>query len=197
MISTDDLLRVRSGDLTFDTFARESRADFMRLAYRLSATAPAWIDVEDIVQEMLLSVSPALADWREGDYPIKRFVVFRAMSAARRALKWARDYRRFETAVERLESTRESHEVQHTNAELRQQVLRRLDYLPQTPLQRIVMGSLARTQSMDRTAVELMRHPDTRVMFAADEDLVRIKIRRVMTILAKRAGDSDNQMVGV
>lgn len=169
----------------------------MRLAYRLSATAPAWIDVEDIVQEMLLSVPPALADWREGDYPIKRFVVFRSMSAARRVLKWARDYRRFETEVERLESTSEPPEAQHANAELRQQVLRRLDYLPQTPLQRIVMGSLARTQSMDRTAAELMRHPDTRVMFAADKDLVRIKIRRVMTILAKRAGDSDNQMVGV
>jgi hypothetical protein len=39
---------------------------------------------------------------------------------------------------------------------------------------------------MEDAAQELIHHPDTRVMFAADPDLVRGKIRRVMTVLADR-----------
>jgi len=184
MISNDDLLRVRGGDIPFDTFARSVRVDFVKLAQKLTVNAPAWLDVEDVAQEMLMTVPTALEQWRDGDYSIKRFVVFRACAAGRRLIKRARAYRGFET---QLEVRAASVPTPHETFVARERLEGRLLELPQTSFQLTVMQSLARTQSVERSAAELMSHPDTRVMFAADPDLVRIKIRRVMSILASRA----------
>lgn len=193
MITTEDLLRLRSGELPFDHFARQTRPDFTRLAQKLLVGAPAWLDVDDVVQEMLLVVPRTVQQWKPGDYPLKRFVVFRTCAAARKLIKRARDYLAHEGRVVTLDRTgwlehdREERPTQHARLEVREHVEALMQDLPETTMQLAVLRALVTHQSADHAIQDLIKHPDTRVMFAADRDLVKAKMRRVMSILANRA----------
>jgi DNA-directed RNA polymerase specialized sigma24 family protein len=179
-------MAVRAGELSLDQFVRMTRPDFTRLAAKLVVRAPSWIDVDDVVQEMLLSVPIALKQWRSGDYPLKRFIVFRACSAGRRVIKRAVEYRKFESR-QHPKTIEVSRAIQHEHVEVCEHVSALIRELPQTDAQQAVIESLARTQSVERSMQELLRDPRTRFMFSADDDLVRSKMRRMMSILADRA----------
>jgi len=184
MFSADDLMRVRSGALSFDTFAVSARPDFVKLAQSLATNVPVWIEAEDLAHTMIMTVPNSLRLWRPS-YPIKRFVVFRACAAARRHIKRGQDYRAFEARLDRPEERLEA--VQDRVFEAHERSLEMLELLPRTEMQRAVMRSLMHTMCVDKSVRDLIKDPRTRVMFAADDDLVRMKVRRVMAILAERA----------
>ena len=77
-----------SGALSFSDFVRETRADWHRLAVTLLAQwrCPTSVDTDDIEQELLCAAWLAIPKWRADGTDIKHFVVFEAMSAAKRWL---------------------------------------------------------------------------------------------------------------
>lgn len=87
----DELLKqLQQGDITFDVFYRETEGawrkmattQYRRMGWRLQGSA----DLDDVFQEMIMSVSRSVADFdaeRAGSVRLKAFVVWRAFTAAK------------------------------------------------------------------------------------------------------------------
>jgi hypothetical protein len=151
------------------------------------------MDMEDLAHEMLLEVPVSLRQWRPGDYRLKAFVIFRSCARASKIAARARG-KSFaevpddeETLSSAIPGTTSVLANQLDRIELAERLKGLESSLPRTPMQLAVLRALAPTQDMNEAAKVLMRHPDTRVMFAADHDLVRSKMFRVMSLLADRA----------
>ncbi len=82
------LNKLRGGQLSFASFAKETHSDWDRLACKLLARwkAPSAVDTEDLVQEMLLEAWVAVEKYDEARGALKPFVIWRAMTAAKRWL---------------------------------------------------------------------------------------------------------------
>jgi RNA polymerase sigma factor (sigma-70 family) len=82
------LNKLREGQLSFASFAIETRADWERLAAKLLTRwkAPSAVDSEDLVQELLLEAWVSVGKYDPERGPLKAFVVWRAMNAAKRWL---------------------------------------------------------------------------------------------------------------
>lgn len=80
------MTKVRAGELSFDSFAHETRDDWQRLGaslYRRWKLPPA-VDMEDLVQELLLGAWVALPEWHASKgMRLSNFVVWQAMNAAK------------------------------------------------------------------------------------------------------------------
>jgi len=203
MFTDRDLLRVHAGSMTFDAFAIQAKADFAQLALKMVARyrrLPAFMDVDDVAQEMLMSVPHNLAFWRTGvDYSIKRFIVFRACAAGRKHID--RGLRQHE-----VEASYVTYELnvgagpagmhaedsdldgpQEAELESHRRVEERLRTLPKTKMQRDIMLALVETRSIDASVRKLIKDPRTKLMFAADDELVRLRVKRVAYLLADHA----------
>lgn len=86
----DELLEeLQRGDITFDAFYRQTEGawramattQFKRMGWRLQGSA----DLDDVFQEMVMSVPQSLKDYDESrsGMGLKRFVVWRAFTAAK------------------------------------------------------------------------------------------------------------------
>lgn len=88
------LALVLDGRIKFDEFARAARGDFERMAAYLARrwVPPSWCSREDLVQELMLGAW--LHVWSfydpDADRSLARFVVYNAISHAKRALHKAR-----------------------------------------------------------------------------------------------------------
>lgn len=81
------------GRITFEQLARATQRDFERMAVYLLRrwAAPAWYVLEDVAQELLLGAWQTMWSWSAAMGPsLKSFVVFGAMSRAKRELHRAR-----------------------------------------------------------------------------------------------------------
>ncbi len=81
------------GRITYAVFARATRREFERLANHLLRrwAPPAWYVADDVVQELLLGAWSCMWDWCPKLGPtLSRYVVYNAMSHAKRALHKAR-----------------------------------------------------------------------------------------------------------
>ncbi len=89
------LNQLREGSLSFAEFARETQPDWERLAINLLGRwkAPSAVDVEDLVQELLLEAWVSVGKYDATRGPLKAFVVWRAMTAAKRWLNVQRGVR--------------------------------------------------------------------------------------------------------
>jgi DNA-directed RNA polymerase specialized sigma24 family protein len=84
---------VLDGRIRFDAFACATRREFERMAGYLLRRwlPPAWYTTEDVVQELLLGAHICMWEWSPVMGPsLSRYVVFNAMSHAKRALHKAR-----------------------------------------------------------------------------------------------------------
>ena len=85
------LARYNARECTFDRFARETRADWIRLAGTL---IDRWrghgLSVDDLVQEMLLNVFLMVPKHDPSKSPLASYVVFNACVQAKRAIVRAR-----------------------------------------------------------------------------------------------------------
>jgi DNA-directed RNA polymerase specialized sigma24 family protein len=80
--------KVRSGEVSFDTWARATARDWRRLAEHLFRRypLPAALSVEDVEQEMLLAAWTAIRTWDpSAGMPLERFVTWTAYINAK---KW-------------------------------------------------------------------------------------------------------------
>lgn len=87
------LLLVLDGRVSFDTFASRTRREFERMATYLMRkwVPPSWCVLEDVVQELLLGTWIWMWGWDRARGPsVSRYVVFNAMSHAKRSLHKAR-----------------------------------------------------------------------------------------------------------
>lgn len=199
MLTDRQLLRVRSGALSFNRFAREARPDFQAMASRVLARFPSLytLDVDDLVQVMLLQAFIRVGTWRpDHQYPIKKYVVWWAHS---RALKLCHHQLRRSRVImlakvpfgdrdgARLTSMFEGTQQQLPLQELEVEVVERLRDLPTTQKQIAVMNSVFETQDVDRSLDDLLRDPRTRRMFGGDRTAARRSIYRTVTRLTKRA----------
>lgn len=196
MINHWDLLWVRSGELSFTEFAKEATPDFRRLATKLcnARTLPPSIDVDDVVQVMLMAVPPTLAVWREGDYDLRRFVIMRAIWAARKYVKRARKYQvkedqaRLDLRLSEVVSTDEDLHDEFTD--VRKRVKGILSLAPRTSIQKAALESLARTQCVKESLKELLGDPRTARMFQGHTTrMQRMKLRRLMHRLAAQSAE--------
>lgn len=82
------LNKLREGHLSFASFAKETHADWVKLAGNLLTRwrAPSAVDLEDLVQELLLGAWIAVEKYDESRGALKPFVVWSAMTAAKRWL---------------------------------------------------------------------------------------------------------------
>jgi DNA-directed RNA polymerase specialized sigma24 family protein len=84
---------VLDGLITYSHFARATRREFERMAMYLTRrwAPPAWYLLDDVVQELLVAAWMAIWEWSPTRGPtLARYVVFNAMSGAKRALHKAR-----------------------------------------------------------------------------------------------------------
>lgn len=194
MLTTELLTQLAEGQISFNAFAEEVHADLTRLAQHIATKwGPTAVHVEDLVQEMLIAVYTQLPKFSAARGDIREFIVFRACIAARRELK--RDSKHHTALV--LFSAPELADIVGSGAlesseELRQEAIRLarelIDLLPFDDRQRAIMGSLARTGSLDLSTEELLAHPDTRTMFAnPDPKRARHSVYRTALKLAQRA----------
>ncbi len=188
-LDPDALARARAGTLPLNTLLRQITPDMTRLAHKLIGrrALPAWIAVDDVVQVMLFGVVRALPLWRpESPVGLVRFTVYRACMAGRRLIQAQTEAHVQDGLVVAAGHDGEGAEgLQERILEVHQLMAQ----LPQTPLQEAVLGSVLRTQNIDTSMRELMRDPRTRLAFAVADDMARHKIRRVLTVLAKRAAE--------
>lgn len=92
-----ELMAVRSGRMTFDAFARKTSTRWRYLAEQLIRhwAPPAAVGVDDLCQELLIGAWIVLPRWQPAKgTSIDRFVVFNAMSSAKRWLHVQRGVKR-------------------------------------------------------------------------------------------------------
>lgn len=93
----EQLRRVHAGEISFDTMARNTRADWRAMAQRLMQRPmllPASVTVDDVAQEMLLAAWQALRNFDPSKGPaLQTHVVWRAHTAAKRWLDGQRGLR--------------------------------------------------------------------------------------------------------
>ena len=80
--------QVREGVDTFDSFARATSTRWKRLAHSLLRRWPAGstVDLDDLTQELLIGAWLAIPQWEEGRQSLERYVVWNAMTDAKRWL---------------------------------------------------------------------------------------------------------------
>ncbi len=184
MLTADQLIDLSEKRLTFTEFARQARGDFTALAAHIAkrwGVLPPAVQVDDLVQEMLLSVYRELPRYT-GRTKLREHIVFRACRAARREL------RRNAGSKSRDDTAHITTDVQEPCQEEVQLMSELLTLLPNDTRQRTIMHSLARTGSLDLTTAELLAHPDTRTMFATtDHKRAKHSLYRTVRKLAQRA----------
>lgn len=87
------LALVRDGRISFDQMVAETRQQFRAMAGYLARrwTPPACTTLDDIVQDLYLGAWLSIWNWQEGRGPtLARYVVYNAISTAKRALHKAR-----------------------------------------------------------------------------------------------------------
>jgi DNA-directed RNA polymerase specialized sigma24 family protein len=87
------LMLVRDGHVSFAEFVIGTRTQFRSMAGYLARkwTPPSWMTLEDLEQELYLAAWHAIWDFEEGrGVGISKYVVFNAISGAKRALHKAR-----------------------------------------------------------------------------------------------------------
>lgn len=183
------LLGVRDGTLRFDDFARGARPEFALLAAKMLARFPGLyaVEVDDLVQEMLLSAHRRIGTWQpEFGYPISKYVVWNACSRARKLCK--RQLALLQV-VSLMPVPYKGQDVETVEPlqELEVEVVQTLRDLPTNDRQVAVMNSVFDTQCVDRSLAELLADPATRRMFAGDRETVRRGVYRTVTRLTKRA----------
>lgn len=95
-----ELMAVRAGRLTFDQFARQTSTRWRYLADQLLRhwSAPAAVDADDLCQELLIGAWAVLPRWQPArGASIDRFVIFNAMTSAKRWLHVQRGVKRSRT----------------------------------------------------------------------------------------------------
>lgn len=164
MMTAELLTALAQGRVTFDHFVAEATVDMTRLARHIVTRwggLPPGLDVDDLVQEMLLAVYQQLPSYRpRSGTDIKSFVVFRVCACARREL------RRFAARAQVEQRCIDLAQVHEPDQEVARLARELTELVPFDDRQRTIMGSLARTGSLDATTSELLAHPDTATMFA-------------------------------
>lgn len=82
------LEQVRDGVDTFDSFALATSDRWRRLAFTLLRrwSAGSAVDIDDLTQELLIGAWLAIPRWEDGRQSLERFVVWNAMTDAKRWL---------------------------------------------------------------------------------------------------------------
>lgn len=89
MMTEEQLLCLRRGQMTFDEFWRETRGDWKRLSESLARkwSVPA-VEPSDVEQVMLIGCWHALSKWRpRRGVTLKDYAVFQAIDAAKKMLR--------------------------------------------------------------------------------------------------------------
>jgi hypothetical protein len=92
-----ELMAVRDGRMTFDVFVQQTSTRWRYLAEQLLRrwSAPAAVEVEDLQQELLVGAWAVLPRWQPArGTSVERYVIFNAMSQAKRWLHVQRGVRR-------------------------------------------------------------------------------------------------------
>jgi DNA-directed RNA polymerase specialized sigma24 family protein len=97
-IMKQEVEQLRSGQINFATFVRITRPEWERLATRLlrSYRVPAGVELDDVVQEMVMSAWASVSDWDpKFGSDLTRYVTWNAYAKARRWVHGQRNsYRR-------------------------------------------------------------------------------------------------------
>ena len=131
---------------------------------------------------MLLAVHIGISDYTPGCSDIRKFIVFRACTAARDVLARQARYLLHDGRGVVVDMYEPEQEIAGLAHEL-------LAMLPIGPQQYAVINSLARTGSMDDTVAELLddANPHVRIMFDRDPDAAKYSVYRTARKLARRA----------
>jgi hypothetical protein len=84
---------VQRGEITFDVFVQRTSKEWDAMAKYLFSrwTLPAAVEVDDIKQEILISTFAALVEWDSDKLPLEAFVVWRAMTGAKKFINKQRN----------------------------------------------------------------------------------------------------------
>lgn len=173
-----ELMAVRAGRLTFDQFARQTSTRWRYLAEQLLRhwSAPAAVDADDLCQELLIGAWAVLPRWQPArGASIDRFVVFNAMTTAKRWLHVQRGVKRTRVgphpdrvpsrhaiAVADPEVQTDADQTDIIDAKRRHAAaMMRIGSLP-SDRDRICASLVARTGSIDRAADLLWSDQDMR-----------------------------------
>jgi len=184
---TDKLLTdVAEGRVTFDAFARQTSGDFAALAAHFArkyrGDLPGGMQLDDLVQEMLLSVHIHLQTFDPTKGSIAQHIVHRACCAARKAIGRCS---RSQELDDRMQLDADVQVPIQEDVYLAQE---RRDTLPCDARQRAIVQSLFETGSFDLTTESLLAHPDTCSMFATPDPVrARHSVYRTARKLAQRA----------
>lgn len=184
MLTTELLTSLAAGDITFNEFATKTHGDFTALATSVAnrwGKLPLTLQLDDLRQEMLLSVHISLPDHNPARGGIRKFIVFCACSAARKEL-----YRHVQS--KRRDGHSVFKDVQEPVQEAALLAHQLLGLLPIGDRQYRIIQSLARTDSFADTAEELLADPLTRSMFITPQPkAARLSVLRTARKLAQRA----------
>ncbi len=160
MLTTALLTALRDERIDFGEFSRRTADDFRAIAHMVAkdwGTLPPAVEVQDLQQEMLLAVYTGVQDFKTGRGDMRRFIVWRACSAARKMLH--------RQAQSKNRDGVSATEVQHPVQEAVYLAQQRIEMLPNGERQAVIINSLVHTGSVDETTNELLIDFDTQRLF--------------------------------
>lgn len=212
------LALVLDGRITYGAFVTATREIFERLACRLIRhwTPPAWVTAEDLVQELYLGAwthvwhyEPILSNGTT----LERFVIYNAMSQAKRELHRARGAKlsgcadknpsnmelpissigmtaaESDALAEALLAVEPEAETEMVQAEERQAAIARALDACVTKKEHTAMLAIVEAGDIDGGAIMLYRDFDTRIALrlSSEEHAVRFVARTAITVMSRIA----------
>ena len=213
------LAELREGRATFAVFVRGTRREFERMATYLRRrwAPPSWYEHEEVVQELYLGAWLHVPRWDPLRGPsLSRYVVYTAMSKAKRGLHKARGAKkdradhqpsRFEppvsslgrqdgsgeALVDALLAEAASAETSLIAAEERREAVSRATRACARAVERFVVRAIARSGDLDAAAAIVYDDIDARIaLHLGSEDIARRKVRSEARKIAARVGASQS-----